>query len=95
MGNTWGKEEDDDDGDGDDGYNDEEGGSYLDLTESKVFLLLPVISDVNKLAPEREIFELLEMTMTVTMTEGCSWKQPCCQITRNESWSGMKLTTNL
>ena len=79
------------DDDDDDDRIDEEGGSYLNLTESKVFLLLPVISDVNKLAPEREIFELLEMTMT----EGCSWKQPCCQITRNESWSGMKLTTNL
>ena len=85
----------DDDDDDDDGYNDEDGGSYLNLTESKVFLLLPVISDVNKLAPEREIFELLEMKMTVTMTEGSSGKQPCCKITRNESWSGMKLTTNL
>ena len=79
----------------DDDRNNEEGGSYLNLTESKVFLLLPVISDVNKLAPEREIFELLEMTMTVTMTEGCRWKQPCCKITRHESASGMKLTTNL
>ena len=57
MGNTWGKEEEDDDGD--DGCNDEDGCSYLNLTESKVFLLLPVISDVNKLAPEREKYELL------------------------------------
>ena len=47
----------DDDDDDDDGYNDEDGGSYLDLTESKVFLLLPVISDVNKLPPEREKYE--------------------------------------
>ena len=72
MGNTWGKEEDEDCNDevcddDDDGCNYEEGCSYLNLTESKVFLLLPVISDVNKLAPEREIFELLEMTTTVTM----------------------------
>ena len=52
MGNTWGQEKDDDDG-----CNDEDGGSYLDLTESKVFLLFPVISDVNKLAPEREKYE--------------------------------------
>ena len=78
----------------DDDRNDEEGGSYLNLAEPKVFLLLPVISDVNKLAPEREIFELLEMKMTVTMTEGSSGKQPCCKITRHESATGMKLTVD-